>query len=276
MIGSSEMLIAPSTIFTLNREPSCRLRRSAHTRIKLRVRIKLKTSSAAASRIDTAKKLKNSLPRSGLKGSVSDPSVNTIAARTSTTTPPISTQVRRRGRSSAVFIAHAHSNVRGGKPHFGGKNASQTRLYHPISGCQAMCCAVTTPTVADVPSRPRKSKQSTENTEKNRRARRTRPHRRTLRALRSSLVVGPPGRLSDYPFLRLNSAIKLTSASTASCPTALYKDARMPPTDRCPASPTSFAAPDSLANFFSISSLPPATRNVTFIFDRDAFSIGPV
>src|ERR1700722_7010858 len=48
------------------------------------------------------------------------------------------------------------------------------------------------------------------------------------------------------------------------------------PANRPMASQTvSFRSPDSAANFFSTASSPPAMLNVTFIFDRETFSIGP-
>ena len=45
----------------------------------------------------------------------------------------------------------------------------------------------------------------------------------------------------------------------------------MPPTERWPGVPTIPAASASFANFFSIASSPPATRNTTFIFERERF-----
>jgi hypothetical protein len=63
-------------------------------------------------------------------------------------------------------------------------------------------------------------------------------------------------------------------ASTPSSGKALWGDARMPPTERCPFRPSSPAAVASFTNFFSSSS--EGSRNVMFISERLAVSAVPL
>src|SRR3954469_21615687 len=80
-------------------------------------------------------------------------------------------------------------------------------------------------------------------------------------------------RADRYPFFFSNSRMNSTSAATPSSGKALYSDARMPPTERCPFSPSRPDAVASLSNFFSSSSL--GSRNVTFINERLSFCAVP-
>ena len=105
-MGSSETPIAPSTIFTLNREPICPLRRSIHSRTRLRAKITANTSKAAVSSVVSAKNTANSLPRSGRSGTSSDPTMNTAAVSNVTTIPPI------HGHSRFFTLARSTFNAR--------------------------------------------------------------------------------------------------------------------------------------------------------------------
>src|ERR1700691_1094421 len=91
-MGNSDTPIAPKTILTLKREPIWPLSLSAPSRTRLRVRISEKTSSAATIKVDSAKKTTKALPCCGRNGMLSDPSVNTAAASSTTTIPPIASQ----------------------------------------------------------------------------------------------------------------------------------------------------------------------------------------
>src|SRR5271165_4637291 len=81
------MPMAPITIFPLNREPSCPLRRSAQSRNRLRPRIRVNTSSAAAMNVDNANRMRNEFSCSGWTGTRSEPRVKTNAASNTTSTP---------------------------------------------------------------------------------------------------------------------------------------------------------------------------------------------
>src|ERR1700733_790286 len=91
-MGNSDTPIAPKTILTLKREPIWPLSLSAPSRTRLRVRISENTSSAATIKVESAKKTTKAFPCCGRNGMLSDPSVNTAAASSTTTIPPIASQ----------------------------------------------------------------------------------------------------------------------------------------------------------------------------------------
>src|SRR5579864_9453774 len=89
IIGSSEMAIAPTTIFVLKRAPSCSRLVSAHKRKTVRPRIRPKTSRAAVIKLETAYNGANERQLFGSKGTSSDPNVKTAARSRVNRVPPM-------------------------------------------------------------------------------------------------------------------------------------------------------------------------------------------
>src|SRR5271168_4360424 len=89
MIGSSEIAIAPTTIFVLNRAPSCSRLVSAHKRKTVRPRMRPKTRSAAVMKLETAYKGISVRQLFGSNGTSSEPNVKTAASRRVSRLPPI-------------------------------------------------------------------------------------------------------------------------------------------------------------------------------------------
>src|SRR5580693_6154421 len=88
-MGSSEIAIAPTTIFVLKRAPSCSRLVSAHKRKTVRPRIRPKTRSAAVMKLETAYNGANERQLFGSNGTSSEPKVKTAASSKVNRIPPV-------------------------------------------------------------------------------------------------------------------------------------------------------------------------------------------
>src|SRR6266849_1852382 len=89
MIGRREIAIAPTTIFVLNRAPSCSRPRSAQSRRMVRARIRPKTRKAAVMKLETAYSTITARQLFGSSGTVRDPNVKTAASSSVRRIPPM-------------------------------------------------------------------------------------------------------------------------------------------------------------------------------------------
>ncbi len=89
MIGRREIAIAPTTIFVLNRAPSCSRPRSAQSRRMVRARMRPKTRKAAVMKLETAYSTITARQLFGSSGTVRDPNVKTAASSSVRRIPPM-------------------------------------------------------------------------------------------------------------------------------------------------------------------------------------------